>query len=72
MTKTEAIKIIKNMPGMTARTAGDNEIRITYTFGTQEQVESAAYYTDCPNDAIASAQHMSNVYVEDGEDIFIC
>jgi hypothetical protein len=62
MTKTEAIRRIKSLTYMTAKaTFNGAEIRITYHRNagiTPAAQEAAAYYTDCPKDALATAMRM--------------
>lgn len=54
MTKTQAIKEIKAMPGMTARATGyGGEIRVAKAGKGQED---SAYYTDDANDAVETAK----------------
>lgn len=54
MSKTQAIKLIKAMPGMTAKATGyGSEIRVAKTGKGQED---AAYYTDDAEDAVETAK----------------
>lgn len=56
ISKTSAIKAIKDLPGITARSTECGEIRVNYKMGN----ESTAYYTDDAQDALDTAKMMHN------------
>lgn len=55
---TQAIRVIRGIGGMTARRTGEGkEIRVNFTDSNGDN-ENTAYYTDSPEDAIATAKAM--------------